>query len=165
MPVAKSNMFSSNSIGVVSSSTVRRPESKDSNLKNNVLLHTKSKSTSKDVKKSQSSVSLVSNKHDTLNSNVSKSKANVLNAKIVNAVKISLNLKFMETIRFGNDHFTTITGYGDYVQGNFTIYVTYTMLRVLDVTPPKSQRIGIPLGVLLHSIKYKLQKTTLSETF
>ncbi|GJU40418.1 hypothetical protein Tco_1193375 [Tanacetum coccineum] len=92
MPVAKSNKFSSNSIGVASSSTVRRPESKDNNLKNNVLLHTKSKSTSKDVKKSQSSVSLVSNKHETLNSNVSESKANVLNAKIVNAVKISLNL-------------------------------------------------------------------------
>nr|GEU62452.1 hypothetical protein [Tanacetum cinerariifolium] len=33
------------------------------------------------------------------------------------------------------------------------------------VTPQKSQRSGIPLGVLLHSIKYKLQKTTLSETF
>nr|GFA54012.1 hypothetical protein [Tanacetum cinerariifolium] len=33
------------------------------------------------------------------------------------------------------------------------------------VTPPKSQRSGIPLGVLLHSINYKLQKTTLSETF
>ncbi|GJV85288.1 hypothetical protein Tco_1525186 [Tanacetum coccineum] len=24
----------------------------------------------------------------------------------------------MGTVRFGNDHFTTITGYGDYVQGN-----------------------------------------------
>ncbi|GJY23147.1 retrovirus-related pol polyprotein from transposon TNT 1-94 [Tanacetum coccineum] len=29
--------------------------------------------------------------------------------------------KFMETVRFGNDHFATITGYGDYVQGNLTI--------------------------------------------
>ncbi|GKD25601.1 retrovirus-related pol polyprotein from transposon TNT 1-94 [Tanacetum coccineum] len=29
--------------------------------------------------------------------------------------------KFMGTVRFGNDHFTTITGYGDYVQGNLTI--------------------------------------------
>ncbi|GJZ92220.1 hypothetical protein Tco_0664285 [Tanacetum coccineum] len=58
-------MFSSNSTGVAISSSVRRPESKDSNLKKRVLLHTKSKSTSK---------------------------ANVLNAKIVNAVNDGSNL-------------------------------------------------------------------------
>ncbi|GJT25155.1 hypothetical protein Tco_0895092 [Tanacetum coccineum] len=79
-------MFSSNYTGVASSSSVRRLESKDNNLKKIVLLNTQSKSTSKDVKKSQSSVSLISNKHDTLNSNVSNSKANVLNAKTINAV-------------------------------------------------------------------------------
>ncbi|GJY84198.1 retrovirus-related pol polyprotein from transposon TNT 1-94 [Tanacetum coccineum] len=79
-------MFSSNFTGVASSSSVRRLESKDNNLKKIVLLNTQSKITSKDVKKSQSSVSLISNKHDTLNSNVSNSKANVLNAKTINAV-------------------------------------------------------------------------------
>ncbi|GKC34171.1 hypothetical protein Tco_1046555 [Tanacetum coccineum] len=56
---------------VASSSSVSRPESKDGHLKKRVLFHTKSKSTSKDVKKSHSSVSLVSNKGDTLNSNIS----------------------------------------------------------------------------------------------
>ncbi|GKB07516.1 retrovirus-related pol polyprotein from transposon TNT 1-94 [Tanacetum coccineum] len=30
-------------------------------------------------------------------------------------------VKFMGTIRFGNDHFAAITGYGDYVQGNITV--------------------------------------------
>ncbi|GJX99170.1 retrovirus-related pol polyprotein from transposon TNT 1-94 [Tanacetum coccineum] len=92
MPVAKSNMFSSNSTGVVSSSSVRRPKSKDSNLKKRVLLNTKSKITYKDVKKSQSSVSLVSNKRDTLNSNVSESKENVLNVKTLTAMNDGLNL-------------------------------------------------------------------------
>ncbi|GJZ53186.1 hypothetical protein Tco_0608071, partial [Tanacetum coccineum] len=29
--------------------------------------------------------------------------------------------KFMGTVRFGNDNFTVITGYGDYIQGNITI--------------------------------------------
>ncbi|GKD15584.1 hypothetical protein Tco_1199991 [Tanacetum coccineum] len=29
--------------------------------------------------------------------------------------------KFIGTVRFGNDHFTAITGYGDFVQGNITI--------------------------------------------
>ncbi|GKA24668.1 hypothetical protein Tco_0710701 [Tanacetum coccineum] len=33
--------------------------------------------------------------------------------------------KFMGTIRFGNDHFTAITGYGDNVQGNLTICHAY----------------------------------------
>ncbi|GJS27190.1 hypothetical protein Tco_0487810 [Tanacetum coccineum] len=31
----------------------------------------------------------------------------------------------MSTVRFGNDNFTTITGYGDYVQGSFTICHVY----------------------------------------
>ncbi|GJW74636.1 ribonuclease H-like domain-containing protein [Tanacetum coccineum] len=33
--------------------------------------------------------------------------------------------KFIGTIHFGNDHFTTITGYGDYVQGNLMICHVY----------------------------------------
>ncbi|GJT89537.1 retrovirus-related pol polyprotein from transposon TNT 1-94 [Tanacetum coccineum] len=33
--------------------------------------------------------------------------------------------KFMGTVRFGNDHFAAITGYGDYVQGNLTISHVY----------------------------------------
>ncbi|GJS49223.1 retrovirus-related pol polyprotein from transposon TNT 1-94 [Tanacetum coccineum] len=31
----------------------------------------------------------------------------------------------MGTVRFGNDHFAAITGYGDYVQGNITICHVY----------------------------------------
>ncbi|GKE49209.1 integrase, catalytic region, zinc finger, CCHC-type containing protein, partial [Tanacetum coccineum] len=33
--------------------------------------------------------------------------------------------KFMGTVRFGNDHFAAIIGYGDYVQGNITIFHVY----------------------------------------
>nr|GEV47619.1 retrovirus-related Pol polyprotein from transposon TNT 1-94 [Tanacetum cinerariifolium] len=33
--------------------------------------------------------------------------------------------KFMSTVRFGNDHFVAITGYGDYVDGNVTICHVY----------------------------------------
>ncbi|GJY84483.1 hypothetical protein Tco_0497859 [Tanacetum coccineum] len=33
--------------------------------------------------------------------------------------------KFISTICFGNDHFATITGYGDYVQGNITFCHVY----------------------------------------
>ncbi|GJX87214.1 hypothetical protein Tco_0339228 [Tanacetum coccineum] len=72
---------------VVSSRSVRRPDSKDTNLKKRVLRNTKSKSTSMNVKKFSSSVSLVSNKHDTLNSTVCQSNASVLKAKTVKVVK------------------------------------------------------------------------------
>ncbi|GJV89358.1 integrase, catalytic region, zinc finger, CCHC-type containing protein [Tanacetum coccineum] len=202
---------------LASSSSVSRLDSKDNNSKKRVLLHIKSKSNYKDFKKSQSSVSLGSNKHNTFNSNVSESKANVLNAKTINVVNDGLNLacvscgkdvfmishdkciaryalsmnsrvkralftsivvakssklgatlvvaksrfsvaktpkatnkviqlvlwiidsgcskqmtgnlkllknfieKFMGTVCFGNDHFASITSYGDYVQGNLTI--------------------------------------------
>nr|GFC01551.1 integrase, catalytic region, zinc finger, CCHC-type, peptidase aspartic, catalytic [Tanacetum cinerariifolium] len=33
--------------------------------------------------------------------------------------------KFIGTVRFGNDHFIAITGYGDYVQGNITVCHVY----------------------------------------
>nr|GEV18205.1 retrovirus-related Pol polyprotein from transposon TNT 1-94 [Tanacetum cinerariifolium] len=33
--------------------------------------------------------------------------------------------KFMGTVRFGNDNFAVITGYGDYIQGNITICHVY----------------------------------------
>ncbi|GJT59594.1 integrase, catalytic region, zinc finger, CCHC-type containing protein [Tanacetum coccineum] len=33
--------------------------------------------------------------------------------------------KFMGIVRFGNDNFTAITGYGDYIQGNITIFHVY----------------------------------------
>ncbi|GJQ90492.1 hypothetical protein Tco_0001631 [Tanacetum coccineum] len=71
-PPSTSNVSPESSPQIASSSSVSRPESKDNNLKKRVLLHIKSKSTSKNFKKSQRIVSLVSNKHDTLNSNVSE---------------------------------------------------------------------------------------------
>ena len=33
--------------------------------------------------------------------------------------------KFIGTVRFGNDHFAAIMGYGDYVNGNIEISCVY----------------------------------------
>ncbi|GJW43624.1 retrovirus-related pol polyprotein from transposon TNT 1-94 [Tanacetum coccineum] len=41
--------------------------------------------------------------------------------------------KFIGTVCFGNDHFTAITGYGDYVQGNLTICHIYYNLEGEDL--------------------------------
>ncbi|GJW33081.1 hypothetical protein Tco_0053113 [Tanacetum coccineum] len=77
---------------VACSSSVSRSDSKDTNSKKRVLLNTKSKRTSKDVKKSLISFTSVANKYDTMNLNVSDSKKNVLKVKIVNAVHDGSNL-------------------------------------------------------------------------
>ncbi|GJW43486.1 retrovirus-related pol polyprotein from transposon TNT 1-94 [Tanacetum coccineum] len=164
MLVTKTNMFSSNSTGIASSSSVRTPESKDTNSKKRVLLNTKSKSASTNVKKFSSSVSIVSNSRVkralftipvaaksrnigvtlvVVKSRFSVAKTTTTTNKVIQLVlwivdsgcskhmtgnlKLLRNLieKFMGTVRFDNDHFATITRYGDYVQGNLTICHVY----------------------------------------
>ncbi|GJU15484.1 hypothetical protein Tco_1143450 [Tanacetum coccineum] len=184
MLVYNANIHVSNSTGVESSNSVRRPKSKDTKSKNRVLKNTNDKGGLYlvHVRKVSSSVSIDSNKRETMNSIVCQSNASVLKTKIVNAVNDSSNIicvscgkdmfmlshekcvahyalsrhsrviqlilwivdswcskhmtgnlsllrnfveKFMGVVRFGNDHFTTITGYGDYIQGNLTICHIY----------------------------------------
>ncbi|GJZ59311.1 hypothetical protein Tco_0615127 [Tanacetum coccineum] len=182
MPDSKTNMNVSNSTSVESCNSVRRPKSKDTKSKDRVLKNTNDKRPSAHVQKISSSVSIDSNKRETMHSNVCQSNASVLNTKTVNAINDGSNIvyvscgkvmfllshdkcvaryalsrdskviqlvlwivdsrcskhitgnlvllrnfveKFMGTVRFGNDHFAAITGYGDYVQGNLTICHVY----------------------------------------
>ncbi|GJW50035.1 hypothetical protein Tco_0091386 [Tanacetum coccineum] len=92
MPVTKTNRFVSNSTSVESSNTVRRPESKDTKSKKRVLKNTNDKSMSINVRKFSSSGSVVSNKHETINSTVCQSNTNVLKAKTINAVNDGSNI-------------------------------------------------------------------------
>ncbi|GJX16537.1 hypothetical protein Tco_0217369, partial [Tanacetum coccineum] len=189
---SKSNINVSNSTGVESSNSVKRPKSKDNKSNNRVLKNTNDKRPCAHVRKMSSSVSIDSNKRETMHSNVYQSNISVLNTKIVNAVNDSSNIICVSygkdvfllsheicvaryalsrdskvkralfttpiatksknlgatsvvvksrlsvaktptatnkvssdparTVRFGNDHFAAITGYGDYVQGNLTIF-------------------------------------------
>ncbi|GKD41069.1 hypothetical protein Tco_1261276 [Tanacetum coccineum] len=100
--VSKTNMNVSNSTGVESSNSVRRPKSKDTKSKNSVLKNTNDKSSSIHVRKVSSSVSIDSNKHETMNSIVCQSNASLLNTKIVNAVNDGLNIV---GVSFGKDVF------------------------------------------------------------
>ncbi|GKB42990.1 retrovirus-related pol polyprotein from transposon TNT 1-94 [Tanacetum coccineum] len=127
-----------------SSNSVRRPQSKDNKSKKRVLKNINVKSTSTNVRKFSSSDNIVSNKLESMNSTVCQSNANVLKAKTINVVNDGSNIvcvscvgskhitgnlqllrnfveKFIGKVRFGNDHFAVITGYGDYVQGNLMI--------------------------------------------
>ncbi|GJU82881.1 retrovirus-related pol polyprotein from transposon TNT 1-94 [Tanacetum coccineum] len=65
--------------------------------------------------------------------------------------------KFMGTVRFGNDHFGAITGYGDYVQGNLTIcHVYYVEGLGHNLFPGKSKKASLP-PKLVPSTESKLE--------
>ncbi|GKA09126.1 hypothetical protein Tco_0688457 [Tanacetum coccineum] len=81
-----------------------KSDSKDTNSKKRVLLNTKAKRTSKDVKKSQSSFTSVANKNDTMNSNVSDSKTNLLKAKTINSIHDGLNRDGQPEHYYGGIH-------------------------------------------------------------
>ncbi|GJW52087.1 integrase, catalytic region, zinc finger, CCHC-type containing protein, partial [Tanacetum coccineum] len=87
---SKANTNVSNSTGVGSSNSVRRPKSKDNKSKNNVLKNTKSSSTY--VLKTTNSVCLDSNKCETKPSNVCQTNACRTSSKTVNAVNDGLNM-------------------------------------------------------------------------
>ncbi|GKA75278.1 hypothetical protein Tco_0781656 [Tanacetum coccineum] len=91
-PDSKTNMNVSNSTGVESSNSVRRPKSKDTKSKDRVLKNTNDKRPYAHVWKMSSSVSIDSNKHETMHSNVCQSNTSVLNTKIVNAVNDGSNI-------------------------------------------------------------------------
>ncbi|GJX83636.1 hypothetical protein Tco_0333117, partial [Tanacetum coccineum] len=86
---SKANTNVSNSTGVGSSNSVRRPKSKDNKSKNNVLKNTKSSSTY--VWKTINSVCLDSNKCDTKPSNVCQTNECITNSKTVTAVNLSMD--------------------------------------------------------------------------
>ncbi|GJZ58760.1 retrovirus-related pol polyprotein from transposon TNT 1-94 [Tanacetum coccineum] len=143
MPVDKTNKFSCNSTRVASSSSVSILESKDTNSKKRVLLNTTSKSTSKDVKKSKSSFISVANKNDTMNSNVSDLKTNVLKAKTVNTVHHGSNLV---CVSCGKDVFMVSH---DQCVACYDLSLNSRVKRVLFTSPvaAKSSKLGDTLVV------------------
>ncbi|GKE15213.1 hypothetical protein Tco_1422790 [Tanacetum coccineum] len=88
----KSTINVSNSTGVESSNTVRRPKSKDNKSKDRVLKNTNDKRPSAHVWKMSSSVSIDSNKREIMHLNVCQSNASVLNTKTVNVVNDGSNI-------------------------------------------------------------------------
>ncbi|GJX55505.1 retrovirus-related pol polyprotein from transposon TNT 1-94 [Tanacetum coccineum] len=87
---SKANTNVSNSTGVGSSNSVRRPKSKDNKSKNNVSKNTKSSSTY--VLKITNNVSIDFNKCETKHSNFYQTNACITSSKTVNAVNDGLNI-------------------------------------------------------------------------
>ncbi|GJX74570.1 hypothetical protein Tco_0313165 [Tanacetum coccineum] len=160
----KAKKVSNTKVNADSSNSVRRSKSKDTKSKDRVLKNTNDKRSSAHVRKMSRSVSIDSNKRETMHLNVCQSNTSVLDTKILNAVNDGSNIvcvscgkdvflishakcvaryalsrdsmvnrvskgpfdgnlsllrnffkKFMGTVRFKNDHFAAITGYGDYI--------------------------------------------------
>ncbi|GJS24130.1 hypothetical protein Tco_0452762 [Tanacetum coccineum] len=89
-PDSKTNIHVSNSTGVESSNSVRRPKSKGTKSKNRVLKNTKSSFAY--VWKISSNVSIFSNKCETKDSNVCQTTTSVSNSMTVNVVNDGLNI-------------------------------------------------------------------------
>ncbi|GJW27810.1 retrovirus-related pol polyprotein from transposon TNT 1-94 [Tanacetum coccineum] len=132
--------------GLKATSSVRRSSNRDSTFKNSVLSNTKN--SSEKIEVSNSSLSnYMRNKIQTsqmwqkwyeLQPNVGWSSVKTPSNVVVQIVLWIVDSgcskhmtgdrsllenfveKFIGTVRFGNDHFAAITGYGDYVQGNIT---------------------------------------------
>ncbi|GJQ95914.1 integrase, catalytic region, zinc finger, CCHC-type containing protein [Tanacetum coccineum] len=136
-------------------SSVRRPMNRDSHVKNSILANSKksTKKVTVYVRKNKqtdnTSENVISNKENVINvdvANASQAKTLLCVSCMQNVVQIVLWIvdsgcskhmtgdrsllrnfieKFMGTVRFGNDNFVAITGYGDYIQGNITICHVY----------------------------------------
>ncbi|GJT06108.1 retrovirus-related pol polyprotein from transposon TNT 1-94, partial [Tanacetum coccineum] len=91
-PDSKTNINVSNSTGVESSNSVRRPKSKDTKSKNKVLKNTNAKSSNAHVCKMLRNASIDFNKRETMHSNVCQSNASVLSSKTVNAINDGSNI-------------------------------------------------------------------------
>ncbi|GJR46451.1 retrovirus-related pol polyprotein from transposon TNT 1-94 [Tanacetum coccineum] len=135
---SKTNMNVSNSTGVGSSNSVRKPKSKDNKSKNKVLKNTNANSSSAYVRKTPSSIRIDSNKRETINSNECQSNASVIqlilwiidsgcSKHMTGNLQLLRNFvgKFTGTVHFGNDDFVAMNGYGYYVQGNLMICHVY----------------------------------------
>ncbi|GJT49917.1 hypothetical protein Tco_0976074 [Tanacetum coccineum] len=91
-PDSKSNLNVSNSTSLESSNSIRRPKSKDTKSKDRVLKNNNDKRPVAHVQKMSSSVSIDSNKCETMHSNVCQSNASVLSTKTVNVVNDGSNI-------------------------------------------------------------------------
>ncbi|GJS77413.1 integrase, catalytic region, zinc finger, CCHC-type containing protein, partial [Tanacetum coccineum] len=116
--------------GLKAASSVRRPSNRDSPFKNSVLSNTKKSSEKVEVSVRTNKKTYVASK------NVFSDKKIVTDVDIIDSgyskhmtgdhtLLENFVEKFMGTVRFRNDHFAAITGYGDYVQGDITVCHVY----------------------------------------
>ncbi|GKA36026.1 hypothetical protein Tco_0722517 [Tanacetum coccineum] len=131
-----------------------KPVTSHSTPKNEqILLNTKSKSTSINVKKFSSSVSVVSNKRETLNSTVCQSNSIVLKAKTVNVVNDGLNLV---CVSCGIDVF--MISHDKYV-ARYALSVDSKVKRALFTSPTAAKSRNLRATSVVAKSRFSVAKT------
>ncbi|GKF80756.1 hypothetical protein Tco_0239358 [Tanacetum coccineum] len=115
----------SKSSGVIHTTSVSRPQLKCYQVKEDKVVPNNSQ-----VKFQKKEVE----DHHMISSIYKKTKSVTACNDSSNSRTSNVNAKFLGTVRFGNDQFAPILGYGDLIQGNVTIKRVY---YVEGVTPPK----------------------------
>ncbi|GJU46871.1 hypothetical protein Tco_1204137 [Tanacetum coccineum] len=135
---SKTNINVSNSTGVESSNSVRRQKSKDTKSKNRVLKNTNAKSSTAHVRKMSRSVSIDSNKCETMNSTLCHANKSVLNTKNVTAVNDGLNIV---CVSCGKDVFLL---FHEKCVARYALSRNFNVKRALFTTPvaEKSKNLG-----------------------
>ncbi|GKC51715.1 retrovirus-related pol polyprotein from transposon TNT 1-94, partial [Tanacetum coccineum] len=131
-----------------------KPVTSHSTPKNEqILLNTKSKSTSTNVKKFSSSVSVVSNKRETLNSTICQSNSIVLKAKTVNVVNDGLNLV---CVSCGIDVF--MISHDKYV-ARYALSVDSKVKRALFTSPTAAKSRNLRATSVVAKSRFSVAKT------
>nr|GEV86456.1 hypothetical protein [Tanacetum cinerariifolium] len=128
-PDSKTSINVSNSTGVKSSNSVRRPKSKYNKSKNRVLNNTNAKSSTAHVRTMLRSASIDSNKHETKNSNVRQSNASVLSTMTVNTANDGSNTA---CVPYGKDVF--LLSHEKYV-ARYALSRSSSVKRAIFTTP------------------------------
>ncbi|GJZ13002.1 retrovirus-related pol polyprotein from transposon TNT 1-94 [Tanacetum coccineum] len=139
---------------------VRRPQSKETKSKDTVLKNTNDKRSSAHVRKMSSSVSIDSNKRETMNSNVCQSNASVLNTKTVNAVNNGSNIV---CVSCGKDMFLLSH---EKCVARYALSRDFKVKRALFTTPTaaKSKNLGATSVVSKSRLSVAKTPTTTNKT-
>ncbi|GKD69643.1 hypothetical protein Tco_1323733 [Tanacetum coccineum] len=135
----------SNSTGVGSSNSVRKPKSKDTKSKNRVLKNTNAKT--------PSSVMIDSNKHKTKNSNECQSNASVLNTKNVTTVNDGLNIV---CVSYGKDVFMLSH---EKCVARYALFRDSRVKRALFTTPIAAQSKNLGATSVVVKSRFSVAKT------
>ncbi|GKA79495.1 hypothetical protein Tco_0786091 [Tanacetum coccineum] len=152
-PVSIANINVSNSTGVESSNSVRRPKSKDTKSKNKVLKNTNDKSSSAHVRKVSSSVTIDSNKRQTMNSTVCQSNASVLNTNTVNAVNDGSNIV---CVSCGKDVFMLCH---EKCVARYALFVDSRVKRALFISPVAAKSRNLGATPVVAKSRFSVAKT------
>ncbi|GJR31785.1 integrase, catalytic region, zinc finger, CCHC-type containing protein [Tanacetum coccineum] len=159
-PDSKTNINVSNSTGVESSNSVRRQKSKDTKSKDRVLKNKNDKRPSAHVWKMSSSVSIDSNKHETMHSNICQSNSSLLSTKTVNAVNDGLNIV---CVSCGKDVFLL---FHEKCVARYALSRNSSVKRALFTTPiaTKSKNLGATFVVAKSRLSVAKTTTTTNKS-